>query len=102
MAAMRPASGLRFAPSLARTGSGQVRPWAEMFHQAEEIRQLGGVHPFFVEGEDEVTLRGFKGVIAVFHAFGDAAKRHHRADIVQGEERREGFVGDFGINGHAA
>ncbi len=72
----------------------------EMFEQAKEPGEIGRIDPLFVEGQDEIALGGAQGVIAVFHAFGNAAKGDGFAQIILGEEGVEHAIGDFGIYGH--
>jgi hypothetical protein len=72
-----------------------------MLHQPEKPGQIGRVDALFVKREDEIAGRGFERVVAVLDALGDAAERHHAADIEQVEKLGQGVIGDFGINGHA-
>ena len=43
-----------------------------MLHQAENERQVGLVHPLFIEREDKRALRRVEIIVGVLDAFGDA------------------------------
>ena len=96
--AAKPAQGLAVTAADRRrtrdTGFGQ------MVHEAEEKRQIISIHPFFIEGQDEVTVGGGEGEIGILDSFGDAFVGQHLADVVFGGESDQFLVADFSINGH--
>ena len=73
----------------------------QMLHQPEEPGQLRRIHALLVQGQDVVARRGAQRVVAVLHPLGDAAERHHAADVVVRQEGGERLVGDLGIDRHA-
>ena len=72
----------------------------QMLHQADEERQIGLVHPLFIERQDE--LAGFRAQeeVRILDALGYALERGDAAEVVAREERAERFVRDFGIDRH--
>ena len=85
--------------ALYRQGAGHAA-LGQVLHQRQKPRQVGRIDALFIEREDEVARGGAQGVVAVLDALGDAAERDQLADVVFGEERGEGFVGDFGVDRH--
>ena len=73
----------------------------QMLDQAEEPGQLRRIDASFVQRQDEVARRRAQRVVAVLHTLGDAAERHHAADVVVRQKCRQGVVGDLGIDRHA-
>ena len=101
IAAGRPASRRSASPSRPSTGRGQadaVR--GQVLHQAQEPRQFGRIHALLVERQDEVAGGGPQREVAVLDPLGDAAEGDQVADVVVGQEIGEGFVGNFGVDGH--
>jgi hypothetical protein len=72
----------------------------EVLHQADEVGQVLGPDPLFVERQDVAADGGAQQIIGVLDPFGDALERGYPAQVVLIQERREVFVGDFGIDGH--
>ena len=101
MAACRPHRCRSACPSLPCTGSGQTMPRrGQMLHQPEEPGQLRRVYPLLVQRQDVVARGGAQRVVGVLHPLGDAAERDHGAQVVFRQERRQGVVGDLGIDRH--
>ena len=73
----------------------------QMLHQAKEPGQLRRIHALFVQRQNEIARGGAQRVVAVLHTLGDAAERHHAADIVVCQERGQRLVGDLGVDRHA-
>ena len=79
MAAGLPAERRSASPSrrVDRHRAWQALP-REMLHQAEEKRQIGGLHPLLVEGQDEPAALGHQAEVGVLDPFGDAAQAEQR------------------------
>ena len=75
-------------------------PRREMLHQRQEERNVADRHALLVEREDVVALPGVNQEVRVFDAFGDALIGQQLAKLVAGEEFREVFRCDVGVDGH--
>ena len=71
-----------------------------MLHQRQEERQIALGDAPLVEREDEIAAAGVDQKIRVLDAFGDSLIGKKLADVVTGEERREVFRRDVGIDSH--
>ena len=74
----------------------------QVFHQAQEVRQVSGFDALFVQGQYEVAGGGAQREVAVLHALGDALAGHGAADVVFGQEVVQRIVGNLGVHGHRA
>ena len=80
-----------------RAGDGARR---EMVHEAEKERQVGRVDAFLVDREDVAAGGGLEAIVRVLDPFGDRLQGHELADVVAGQEGREGVIGNRGIDRH--
>jgi len=71
-----------------------------MLHQRQKERQVALGNPPLVERQDEVAAAGMDEKIRVLDAFRDALVGKQLADVVIGEEGREVFRRDIGIDSH--
>ena len=86
-----------------RTGNPAFR---QMIHEAQKIRQIGPIHPFFIEGQDvalgcgRVRRHGLQQVVGVLDAFRDALERYDITDVVIAQKGDEVFIVYVGVDSH--
>ena len=101
MAAGLPASRRSATPvaGVHRQRAGQVVA-RQMLHQAQEERQVGGVDPLLVDGQDEAAALGQEAEVGVLDPLGDALERNRRPQLVVGEEGVQVGSGDRRVDRH--
>ena len=71
-----------------------------MIEQPKEERQVVGLDPPFVHGQDESPLRRFEQPVRIRDPFRNALERNQPTDIVMSDQLREILGTQMGIDGH--
>ncbi len=70
-----------------------------MLHEAEEKRQVAGIHALFVQRQDQRIFRRVQQEVGIFHPFGNALVGGKLAHIILGKEGPQIGFADIGIDG---
>ncbi len=71
-----------------------------MVHQAKKEGQVVGIHAFLVKGKNVGSRACVQQIVGVFDPVCDPFERKHGTNVVEGDERFQRLVVNFGVNSH--